>query len=103
MAQYWYWAAAAVLLASLSSGLFGVLAIATGRMPSWLRRRTPRRPRLWGYGTVCSSAGPVLWSVSFMVIDSDIAFSVVALVGLVLMVGGGLLQLFAERPDPAQP
>ncbi|MFD3933293.1 hypothetical protein [Streptomyces sp. NPDC058614] len=103
MDQYWYWAAAAVLLASLSSGLFGVLAIATGRMPPWQRRRTPRRPRLWGYGTVCSSAGPALWAVSFMVIDSDIAFSALALVGLVLMVGGGLLQLFAERSDPAQP
>ena len=101
MDRYWYWAAAAVLLAALSSGLFGVLAIATGRMPPWLRRRT-LRPRLWGYGTVCSSAGPALWAVSFMVITSDIAFSVLALVGLVLMLGGVVLQMFAERPDPVQ-
>ncbi|MCX5560479.1 hypothetical protein [Streptomyces sp. NBC_00038] len=103
MDRYWYWAAAAVLLASLGSGVLGALAIATGRMPPWLRRRRALRPRLWGYGTVCSSAGPALWAVSFMVISSDNAFSALALVGLVLMVGGGLLQLFAERPGPAQP
>ncbi|MGW3412838.1 hypothetical protein [Streptomyces sp. NPDC000888] len=102
MDQYWYWAATAVLLASLSSGVMGAFAIVTGRMPPWLRRRT-LRPRLWGYGTACSGAGPALWAVSFMVINSDIAFSALALVGLVLMVGGGLLQLFAERSDPAQP
>ncbi|WP_326720861.1 MULTISPECIES: hypothetical protein [unclassified Streptomyces] len=59
MDQYWYWAATAVLLASLSSGALG--ALATGRMPPWLRHRT-LRPRLWGYGTVCAGAGPALWA-----------------------------------------
>ncbi|UIX31032.1 hypothetical protein [Streptomyces sp. GQFP] len=78
----------------------GVVAVATGWLLPWLRRRT-LRPALWGYGTVLFAAG-LLLSMSygaFDVFDGSPALIDAAFVSSVLMIGtGGYLQVLSTRP-----
>jgi hypothetical protein len=101
--MYWYWVGAGVLVCG-SSAAFGVVAIVGGGwMLPWLRRRT-RRPRLWGFGAVCSSAGLPVCYLSFNVWSgSEIALFASAVAGMALMFTGSVLVTLAGRSAPAQP
>ncbi|WP_329271384.1 hypothetical protein [Streptomyces sp. NBC_01451] len=88
---------AALLLGAMA--LCGVMAVATGWLLPWLRRRT-LRPALWGYGTVLFSGG-VLLSMSygtFGVFDDSPALVDAAFVAtMVMIVAGGYLQMLSTR------
>ncbi|MGW3646633.1 hypothetical protein [Streptomyces sp. NPDC000878] len=78
----------------------GAVAVATGWLLPWLRRRT-LRPALWGYGTVLFAAGLFL-SMSYGaldVFDGSSALIDAAFASSVLLIGaGGYLQLLSTRP-----
>ncbi|MFE7840999.1 hypothetical protein ACFU53_34565 [Streptomyces sp. NPDC057474] len=83
---------AAVMVATV---VFGVVAIRTGWMLPWLRRRT-LRPVLWGYATLAGSAGLCLWCVGMTAERAD----VFGLAGLVLIATNTVLSYLATRPGP---
>ncbi|WP_328750277.1 hypothetical protein OHT57_32535 [Streptomyces sp. NBC_00285] len=51
-----------LLLATTGIAVCGVAGIATGWVLPWLRFRI-LRPRLWGYGTLVSAAGGMVWTL----------------------------------------
>ena len=78
----------------------GVVAVATGWLLPWLRRRT-LRPAMWGYGTVLFGGGMLLNMLygAFGVFDGSSALvDVPFILGMLMIVAGGYLQVLSKRP-----
>ncbi|WP_327697473.1 hypothetical protein [Streptomyces sp. NBC_00459] len=88
---------AAVLLGGMV--VCGAVAVATGWLLPWLRRRT-LRPALRGYGTVLFGGG-LLLSMSYGAFgvfdDSPALVDAAFLANMVMIVAGGYLQMLSTR------
>ncbi|WP_105968237.1 hypothetical protein [Streptomyces geranii] len=90
----------AVVLIAGSLFVSGGVAVRTGRLLPWLRRRCVR-PAMWGYGAMFTSAGlaaQTTYGVWDVLGGSPILETAVPLACVLLMIAGFWFQLLATRP-----
>ncbi|NEC87550.1 hypothetical protein [Streptomyces sp. SID12501] len=98
--MYWHWylLGTAALMTS-GVGACGGVAVRTGWLLPWLRRRT-LRPELWGYGAMLGSAG-LLLQMAYGAVDeldnSQTIGTAVFVTSVLLLVAGAWFQLLATR------
>ncbi|MEV5011525.1 hypothetical protein AB0K74_12960 [Streptomyces sp. NPDC056159] len=95
MLEYLLLSVAGVLVAG--SAVLAVVAIRTGWVLPWLRRRM-FRPRLWGYGTLLGDAGLFVSFLTFRVLHSSLIGEVVFFTAMALIISGGVLSFLSSRP-----
>ncbi|WP_405821772.1 hypothetical protein OG241_37130 [Streptomyces sp. NBC_01390] len=97
MLRWFLWGTAALLQGGLVA--CGAMAVRSGWLLPWLRRRT-LRPELWGYGAMSFGTGMFLlmsWGELNVLDGLPHLGGAVAVTGLLLMAAGAYFQLLSAR------